>query len=255
MLDIFIEVLNRFVKRNLHEFSKNTFSIYYYCSLSTFNLKPAVAQQLVYFSTLPTLNDLKNTFYYTVEYKSYFLYNLHIMRLTMPTEALSDYLLEPPVTHVPLEQAETCLNIILLLVINANPSTEYDMEMLQEFEILPPELQFVKSLNSESFNELRSELRNSKTLYIALKKLLQIPKYYPEAAKKSYAILSRLTNFDYTLPQLIETAKKQSDEVKSAMTLCVERVLEKQGVKYDCAQLCLEYLIEIANPSQPYCLR
>ncbi|XP_061403035.1 tRNA (32-2'-O)-methyltransferase regulator THADA [Musca vetustissima] len=231
ILDIFIEMLN---------------------SLSSMNVKRDLVQQLTYFSTLATNNDPKSSFYYTVQYKTNFLYNLHNMRLTLPAEALSDYILEPPVTLLPLEQAETCLNIILLALAG---NASCDEEMLEEFEILPNEVQFIKSLDEDSLQELSSQLRNSKALEIYLKKLIEIPKYYPEAAKKAYAILSQLHHFDFSLSQLLEKAKKHKTDVKSSLTMCVERVLQKQGVNYDCAQKCLEYLIEIANPSQPYYLR
>ncbi|XP_073835373.1 thyroid adenoma-associated protein homolog isoform X2 [Musca autumnalis] len=235
MLDIFIEILS---------------------SVSSLDYKRDLVQQFAYISSLATSSsngddDATRSFYYTVQYKSNFLYNLHNMRLTLPAEALSDYILEPPVTLLPLEQAETCLNI-MLLVLAENP---HDEEMLAEFEMLPIEVQFIKSLSEDSLKELAAQLRNSKALEIALKKLLEIPKYYPEAAKKAYAILSQLKHFDFTLTQLLDKAKKHKNDVKSAMTMCVERVLQKQGVNYDCAQKCLEYLIEIANPSQPYCLR
>ncbi|XP_075155703.1 thyroid adenoma-associated protein homolog [Haematobia irritans] len=235
ILDIFSEILN---------------------SLSSLRLKPSIVQQLLYFSSLPALKDPRKSFhYYTVAHKSNFLYNLFIMRLTLPTEALADYMLDPPVTHMPLEQAETCLNIILLLLLSEKYKISQNLEMLEEYEILPPEMQFVQSLSNESRLELSSELKYNKALHHMLKDMLKNPVYYPEAAKKCYAILSLLKQFDFTLTHLLETAKKQSEEVKSALTLCVERVLQNEGVKYECAQLCLEYLVEIANPTQPFYLR
>uniref|UniRef100_A0A1I8Q5H7 tRNA (32-2'-O)-methyltransferase regulator THADA n=1 Tax=Stomoxys calcitrans TaxID=35570 RepID=A0A1I8Q5H7_STOCA len=224
-------------------------------SIPSLKFKPTVVQQLMYFSTFPSLNDPKKAFYYTVQHKSYFLYNLNLMRLTLPTEALCDYMLDPPMTHMPLEQTETCLNIILLLLFGEKGSFSKDLDMLEEYEILANELQFVESLNCDVASELMLELKNSSTLHHVLKNMLNIPIYYPETAKKIYAILSQLQQFDFTLPQLLEVAKKQSDDVKSPLTMCVERVLHQQGVKYECAQLCLEYLVEIAEATQPFCLR
>ena len=229
-------------------------------------------------------------FYYPVFYKSNFLYNLHIMRLTLPYGALSDYTLSPPLTNMPLEQADTCLNIMLLLLLKAktlndnetsanttnNTTTDSDAntitttpvvgaslvsedyennEILQEFEIGPYEYQFVRVLNEDTLNELATELRESKALQQTLKDVVKLPLYYPEAAMKSYAILSLLTNFDFTLTNLLRESKKHTGDVKSPMMLCVERIVQNQGVEYKCAQLCLEYLTEISQPWQPDCLR
>ncbi|XP_065363222.1 tRNA (32-2'-O)-methyltransferase regulator THADA isoform X2 [Calliphora vicina] len=269
MLDIFIEILN---------------------SLSTLNFGPAVVQQLLYFSTLTTLCEPNMAFYYPVLYKSNFLYNLHIMRLTLPYGALSDYTLSPPITNMPLEQAETCLNIMLLLLLKAKtfnetnaasenvastsaaaartkelldeaavvkvlPEDYENNEILQEFEIMPHEYQFVRILNDETMSELATELKESKALHLTLKEVVKLPLYYPEAAMKSYAVMSLLSNFDFTLTSLLRESKKHPGDVKSPMMLCVERIVQSQGVEYKCAQLCLEYLTEISQPWQPDCLR
>lgn len=227
-------------------------------------------------------------FYYPVLYKSNFLYNLHIMRLTLPYGALSDYILSPPLTNMPLEQAETCLNIILLLLLKhkvlqdiktsksqdtasaAEGATvmeeeqtnvkilpeDYERnEILQEFEIMPYEYQFIRVINDETMSELALELKENKGLQLVLKEVVKLPLFYPEAAMKSYAVMSFLTNFDFTLTNLIRESKKHPGDVKSPMMLCVERIVQNQGVEYKCAQLCLEYLTEISQPWQPDCLR
>ncbi|KAM7347162.1 thyroid adenoma-associated protein homolog isoform 2-T2 [Cochliomyia hominivorax] len=266
MLDIYVEILN---------------------SLSTLNFGPAIVQQLLYFSTLTTLCDPNMAFYYPVLYKSNFLYNLHIMRLTLPYGALSDYTLSPPLTNMPLEQADTCLNIILLLLLKAKvlqdiagtppegavggvvtaeeekdkivvkviPEDYEKHEILQEFEIMPYEYQFVRILNDDTMNELATELKDSKALHLTLKEVVKLPLYYPEGAMKSYAIMSLLSNFDFTLTNLIRESKKHPGDVKSPMMMCVERVVQNQGVEYKSSQLCLEYLTEISQPWQPDCLR
>lgn len=229
-------------------------------------------------------------FYYPVLYKSNFLYNLHIMRLTLPYGALSDYILSPPLINLPLEQAETCLNIILLLLLKhkvlqdikttttkalTNPAEgtqnqeeeeeqkfvkilpeDYERnEILQEFEIMPYEYQFIRVINDETMSELAEELKENKNLQMILKEVVKLPLFYPEAAMKSYAVMSFLTNFDFTLTNLIRESKKHPGDVKSPMMLCVERIVQNQGVEYKCAQLCLEYLTEISQPWQPDCLR
>lgn len=232
-------------------------------SLSTLNFDPAVIQQLLYFSTLSILCDPNMAFYYPVLHKSNFLYNLHIMRLTLPFGALSDYTLSPPITNLPLEQAETCLNIMLLLLLKAKtlddttslPDDYERSELLHEFEIMPAEYQFLRILSDDTLKELSNELRESKALQATLKEVVKLPLYYPEAAMKAYAILSLLSNFDFTLTHLIRESKKHPGDVKSPMMLCVERIVQNQGVEYKCAQLCLEYLTEISQPWQPDCLR
>ncbi|XP_046803544.1 thyroid adenoma-associated protein homolog isoform X4 [Lucilia cuprina] len=266
MLDIYIEILN---------------------SLTTLNFGPAVVQQLLYFSTLTILCDPNMAFYYPVLYKSNFLYNLHIMRLTLPYGALSDYTLSPPLTNMPLEQAETCLNIMLLLLLKAKtfnetntaassadnaatavattldeetvvkllPQDYENNEILQELEIMPHEYQFVRILSDDTMNELATELKESKALQLTLKEVVKLPLYYPEATMKSYAVMSLLSNFDFTLTNLLKESKKHPGDVKSPMMLCVERIVQNQGVEYKCAQLCLEYLTEISQPWQPDCLR
>lgn len=190
------------------------------------------------------------------------------MHLTLPTvQALSDYMVDAPMSNIPLEQLETRLNVVLYILANAKHKTNQvstgqslnqndDInDLLQEFEIQPAEVQFVHTLSDDTLLELSTELKSSNILYKTLKNLLHIPESYPAAAMKSYAILSFLNNFDLSLNELLHESKKQSDDVKSAITMCVERVLQTQGVNYDSAELCLEYLTEIAHPGQPYCLR
>uniref|UniRef100_A0A1B0G450 tRNA (32-2'-O)-methyltransferase regulator THADA n=1 Tax=Glossina morsitans morsitans TaxID=37546 RepID=A0A1B0G450_GLOMM len=245
VLDIFIEILS---------------------GLTALKFDHIIVKDLLYFSALPQLTDSKLTYIYPVLHKSNFIYNLHVMRLTLPYGALSDYTLSPPITIMPIEQAETCLNVILLLLKRAQfPSSTFPYlsfaenfsigEFFNEFEIMEFELQFVNILAEKVLNELATELRQSKSLHETLKEVVKRQFYYPQAAMKSYAILSLLDNFDYGLTQLIKESRKQPGDIKFPIMLCVERIIQMHGIEYKYAQLCLEHLTEIAQPWQPDCLR
>ncbi|XP_011194015.1 thyroid adenoma-associated protein homolog [Zeugodacus cucurbitae] len=230
ILDIFIEILQS--QQNL-SYSQETI------------------QSLLYFTTHKELYQPELSFYYPVLRKSFYIYNLHTLRLTLPYGALSDYLLCPPLTHatMQLEQAEVCLNVILLIL----RAEEMD---LSEFEISHEEQRFVRALPPEMRDNLATELRQSKALHATLKELLQKPLYYPECVIKAYAILSLLDNFDFTLSQLLKESKKHTGDVKSPLTMCVERLVLKQGgVDSKVSQSCLEYLLEISQAWNPDCLR
>lgn len=127
---------------------------------------------------------------------------------------------------------------------------------LSEFELLHEEQRFVRALTVEMRDSLAAELRQSKALHATLKELLQEPLYYPECVMKAYAILSLLDNFDFTLTHLLKESKKHTGDVKSPLTMCVERLVLKQGgVDSKVSQSCLEYLLEISQAWNPDCLR
>lgn len=222
-------------------------------SIKTFTLPQDTIQNLLYFSTQKHLFAAELSYYYPVFRKSFFLYNLHMLRLTLPFGALVDYMLTPPLTHqsVYLEQAETCMNIILLILLRQRT----DSEELAEYELTTGEIDFMRSLSDDTLNELCHELQQSKALHVILKDIVQKPIFYPECAMKAYAILSLLDNFDFTLSNLIKESKNHPGDVKSPLTLCVERLVLKHGVEFKISQLCLEYLTEIAQPWNPDCLR
>ncbi|XP_004536382.1 thyroid adenoma-associated protein homolog [Ceratitis capitata] len=230
MMDIFIEIL------------KNQSSLTYPKETRT---------SLLFLTTHKELYNPDLSFYYPVLRKSFYIYNLHTLRLTLPYGALSDYLLSPPITHptVPLEQAETCLSVMLLLLRN-------NYLDLSEFEITNEEIYFVQSLDSDVRENLADELRRSKPLYLTLKELIQKPLYYPECVIKAYALISVLDSFDMTINHLLKQSKKHTGDVKSPLTLCVERAVMKHGgVEPKVSQTCLEYLLEISQPSNPDHLR
>ncbi|XP_055912473.1 thyroid adenoma-associated protein homolog [Eupeodes corollae] len=232
MLDIFIEILS-----------------------GTKNLKlpQETIKNLLHFTQQKHFYSRELSFYYPVFRKSLYIYNLHMLRLTLPFGALSDFLLSPPITHesVYLEQAETCLNIIIL-VLNKKRSITEDLE---EYEITDAEIAFMKVLPDDMLDDLQKELRTSKKLHATLKTVIQTPKFYPECAMKAYAALSQLDVFDFTLTQLIKESKNHPGDVKSPLTLCVERLVLKKGIEFKISQLCLEYLIEITQSWNPDCLR
>ncbi|XP_014094580.2 tRNA (32-2'-O)-methyltransferase regulator THADA [Bactrocera oleae] len=230
ILDIFIEILQ---------------------SQQNLSYDQQTIKNLLYFTTHKDLYNAELSFYYPVLRKSFYIYNLHTLRLTLPFGALSDYLLCPPLTHatMQLEQAEVCLNVILLIL----RSEEMD---LSEFEISHEEQRFVRALPAEMRDNLAAELRQSKALHVTLKELLPKPLYYPECVMKAYAILSLLDNFDFTLSHLLKESKKHTGDVKSPLTMCVERlVLKHGGVDSKVSQSCLEYLLEISQAWNPDCLR
>lgn len=232
MLDIYIEILS-----------------------GTKNLKlpRETIQNLMYFSQQKHFYTSELSFYYPVFRKSLFIYNLHMLRLTLPFGALSDFLLSPPITHesIYLEQAETCLNIIIL-VLNKKRTLTEDLE---EYELTEAEIAFMKVLSDDMLDQLHDELKSSKKLHATLKDVTQMPKFYPECAMKAYAALSQLDNFDFTLTQLIKESKKHPGDVKSPLTLCVERLVLKKGIEFKTSLMCLEYLIEITHSWNPDCLR
>ncbi|XP_018794647.1 PREDICTED: thyroid adenoma-associated protein homolog [Bactrocera latifrons] len=230
ILDIFIEILQ---------------------SQQTLSYEQQTIQNLLYFTTHKELYNAELSFYYPVLRKSFYIYNLHTLRLTLPFGALSDYLLCPPLTHATmhLEQAEVCLNVILLIL---GPE-EMD---LSEFEISHEEQRFVRALPVEMRDSLAAELRQSKALHATLKELLPKPLYYPECVMKAYAILSLLDNFDFTLSHLLKESRKHTGDVKSPLTMCVERLVIKQGgVDSKVSLSYLEYLLEISQAWNPDCLR
>ncbi|XP_067637343.1 tRNA (32-2'-O)-methyltransferase regulator THADA isoform X3 [Eurosta solidaginis] len=231
MLDIFIELLES--QSSLNNYPKET------------------TQSLLHFTTYKELCNPELSFYYPVLRRSFYLYNLHTLRLTLTFDAILDYLLCPPLTHptMQLEQAEVCLNIILLLL---KPE---EMDVF-EFEISDEEQFFVNVLDVEMRNHLSTELRESKVLHVTLKELLQKQQYYPECIMKAYAILSFLYNFDFTLSQLLKESKKHTGDVKSAIAMCVERLVDDQGgIDSKFSKSCLEYLLEISQAWNPDCLR
>ncbi|XP_017474797.1 PREDICTED: thyroid adenoma-associated protein homolog isoform X1 [Rhagoletis zephyria] len=230
IMDIFIEILQ---------------------SQSNLNYPQETIQSLLYFTTQKEFYNPELSFYYPVLRKSFYIYNLHTLRLTLPFGALSDYLLCPPLTHntMQFEQTEVCLNIILLLLRNV----EMDVS---EFEISNDELRFVRALPTAMRDNLATELRQSKALHATLKELIQKTLYYPECVMKAYAIMSYLDHFDFALSQLLKESKKHPGDVKSPLTMCVERVVLKQGgVDSKVSQSCLEYLLEISQAWNPDCLR
>lgn len=113
----------------------------------------------------------------------------------------------------------------------------------------------MKVLPDDMLDELHDELKRSKKLHATLKEVTQIPKFYPECAMKAYAILSQLDTFDFTLTHLIKESKKHPGDVKSPLTLCVERLVLKKGIEFKTSLMCLEYLIEITHSCNPDCLR
>ncbi|XP_054727416.1 thyroid adenoma-associated protein homolog isoform X1 [Anastrepha obliqua] len=218
---------------------------------SNLNYSQETIAGLLYYTSHLELQIPELSSYYPVLHKSFYIYNLHTLRLTLPYGAISNYLLCLPLTHasMPLEQAEVCLNIILLLL----KVGELDVA---EFEISNEEQWFVQTLAPEIREKLAIELRRSKVLHGILKDVLKKDVFYPECVMKAYAILSSMDHFDFTLNQLLNESKKHPADVKSALTMCVERaVLNQGGVDSKISQSCLEYLLEIAQASNPDCLR
>ncbi|XP_037935306.1 thyroid adenoma-associated protein homolog isoform X2 [Teleopsis dalmanni] len=210
-----------------------------------------VMQNLTYFSTQNQMINPEFSKYFPVLRKALYVYNLHITRLTLSPNAISDSLLNLNINEKNIEQTETCLNIILLLLLKKH-SNAY---VMSEFEFTAHELQFVRILTADARDIIITEIKQSKKLDSILKELVLLPIYYPECTTKAYAILSFLDHFNYTLENLITESNKYPSDVKTSLAMCIERFVVSQGVDEKVSQAVLEYLTEISQPWQPDFLR
>lgn len=217
-------------------------------------MSPSCKLVYFYFSSHLNFAEINQlSYFYPVFRKSFFIYNLHRIRLS--SGAITDYLLKPSLIYesVTLEQAESALNIIILLLLSKFDNNFIDL--VEEFEISSNECTFIKLLDSETLKKLSLDLRGNKSLHETLKEMLKQKKYYPECACKAYAILSALEQFDLSLSHLVSESKKYTGDIKTSISRCVERVFRQQKPDLEMATSILNYLADISEPWQPDALR